>query len=96
MAAYIYYYTVRYSIVARINLSKNPHGEANKSANRWGNLRAKGGVGTPSTPSVYMYLALLVCGSNMYIPLTRLRCLFLLATISSSCFYLRINKKDDI
>ncbi len=43
VAAYIYYCTVRSSIMARIKL-KNPQGEANKSANRWGNLRAKGGV----------------------------------------------------
>jgi hypothetical protein len=38
------------------NCVKIPQGEANKSANRWGNLRAKGGV---VPPLVYMvrYLA---------------------------------------
>jgi hypothetical protein len=35
---------------------KIPQSEANKSANRWGNLRAKG-----------VYLALLVCESNTFI-----------------------------
>ncbi|MFN9959839.1 MAG: hypothetical protein ACK55I_42690, partial [bacterium] len=44
VAAYIYYSTVRYSIMARIKLNKNPQGEANKSANRCGNLRAEIGV----------------------------------------------------
>jgi hypothetical protein len=46
--ACIYYCTVRYSIMARIKLFKNPQSEANKSANRWGILRAKGGVVPPS------------------------------------------------
>ncbi len=30
------------------NCAKIPQGEANKSANRWGDLRAKGGVMPPS------------------------------------------------
>ncbi len=30
--------------MARIKKCKNPQGEANKSANRWGNLRTKGEV----------------------------------------------------
>jgi hypothetical protein len=34
-----------------LNCVKIPQGEVNKSANRWGNLRAKGGVVVP--PSVY-------------------------------------------
>ncbi len=59
MAAYIYYCTVRYSIMARIKL-----GEANKSANRWGNLRAKGGV---VVTNLCLYLGLLVCGSNTFL-----------------------------
>ncbi len=59
MAAYIYYCTVRYSIMRKLNCVKIHEGklkcklqeaqksEANKSANRWGNLRAKGGVVPP-------------------------------------------------
>jgi hypothetical protein len=42
VAAYIYYCTARYSIMAlELNCVKIPQGEANKSANRCGNLRAK-------------------------------------------------------
>ena len=50
VAAYIYYCTVRHSITARIKLCKNPlrRGKYSKSANSWGNLRAKGGVVPPS------------------------------------------------
>ncbi len=48
VAAYIYYCTVHYSIMVRIQLCKIPQGEANKSANRWGHLRAKVGVVPPS------------------------------------------------
>jgi hypothetical protein len=48
VAAYIYYCTVRYSIMAPIKLCKIPQSEANKSANRWGNLRTKSGVVPPS------------------------------------------------
>jgi hypothetical protein len=47
-----------------LNCVKIPQCEANKSANRWGNLRAKGGV---VPPSVYIYLSLLVCGSNIFL-----------------------------
>jgi hypothetical protein len=47
-AAYIYYFTVRYSTMARIKLCKNPPRQANKSTNHWVDLRAKGGVLPPS------------------------------------------------
>ncbi len=50
VVAYVYFCTVRYSTALwrEFNCVKIPQGEANKSANRWGNLRAKGGVVTPS------------------------------------------------
>ncbi len=46
VAAYIYYCTIFYTVVLwrELNCVKISQGEANKSANRWGNLRAKGGV----------------------------------------------------
>ncbi len=49
MAAYIFI-IVQFVIVLwrELNCVKIPQGEANKSANRWGNLRAKGGVVPPS------------------------------------------------
>jgi hypothetical protein len=48
VAAYIY--IVQFILVLRceLNCVKIPQGETNKSANRWGNLRAKGGVVLPS------------------------------------------------
>jgi hypothetical protein len=62
-----------------LNCVKIPQGQANKSANCWGNLRAKGGV-VPS--SVYTVLSLARVRIK-YIPPTRLRCLFLFSTIVS-------------
>jgi hypothetical protein len=62
VAVYIYYCTVCYSFMARIKLCEILQGEANKSAVRCGNLRAKGGVVPPS-----VILALLVCGSNTFL-----------------------------
>jgi hypothetical protein len=59
-----------------LNSVKIPQDEANKSANRWGNLRAKGGV---VPPSVYSILSLARVRIK-YVPPTRLRCLFLLST----------------
>jgi len=44
VAAYIYYCIVRLSNMAQVICVRIPQGEANKSANRWGNLCAKGGV----------------------------------------------------
>ncbi len=58
-----------------LNCVKIHKGEANKSANRWGNLRAKGGL-VPL--SVYAYSLARV--RIKYTSPTRLRCLFLLAT----------------
>ncbi len=59
-----------------LNCVKILQGETNKSANRGGHLRAKGGV---VLPSVYNW----PCSCAIkYISPTRLRCLFLLATNS--------------
>jgi hypothetical protein len=77
----MYYCIVRYSIMARIKLCKNPPGEANKSANRWGNLRAKGGVPVVP-PSVYSNSILSLARVRIkYIPPTRHRCLFIFETV---------------
>jgi hypothetical protein len=56
---------------------KIPQSEVNKSANRWGNLRAKGGV---VPPSVYFILSLARVQINYSYP-SRIRFLFLLFTV---------------
>jgi hypothetical protein len=48
VAAYIYYCIIVIVLWRELNCVKIPQGDANKSANRWGNLRAKGGVVPPS------------------------------------------------
>ncbi len=50
MAAYTVFIIVQFVIVLKreLNCVKIPQGETNKSANRWDNLRAKGGEVPPS------------------------------------------------
>jgi hypothetical protein len=58
-------------------LKKIPQGETNKSANRWGNLRVKGRVVLPSVYCISSHARVRI----KYISPTRLRFLFLLATV---------------
>jgi hypothetical protein len=65
------------------NSVKIPQGEANKPANRWGNLRAKGGVVPPSV---------------FHLPIDRLHIKYILHTTSlpitsSQQVYLRKSKR---
>jgi hypothetical protein len=83
------YYIALYVIVLwrEFNCVKIPQSEANKSANSWGNLRAKGGV---VLPSVYTYPCSCADQIQSFNHSTRLRCLFLLFMYLYVPFFLLI------